>query len=184
MIWYARIIDEEAKLKHEISFVRLTEIDLNVIIEHMSDPRVAEHMPLLTFEWNMAAVTNFVATKEECWKRDGLGHWAILANNTYVGWGGFQKEGDEWDYGLVLRPTSFGLGSIISRKAIKYAFADERIPYVTFLLPSSRKNLGALKRLGAKLIDEIEHGGAIFLKYRFETESLKKAITQHETNCH
>ncbi|WP_386172266.1 GNAT family N-acetyltransferase [Sulfitobacter sp. R86518] len=148
----------------------MPKIDPAEIMAHMSDPRVAEHMPLLTFEWDASAVTKFIATKEECWNRDGLGHWAILLNNKYVGWGGFQREGDEWDYGLVLHPNSFGLGTRISKKAIEFAIADERIPYVTFLLPPSRKNLGALKRLGATFVDEIEHDGAAFLKYQLKTE--------------
>lgn len=160
----------EAYLKHEITFARLPKIEPNKIIAHMSDPRVAQHMPLLTFKWDEAAVTKFVATKEEYWSRDGLGHWAILLNNIYVGWGGFQKEEDEWDYGLVLKPEFFGLGTRISRKAIEFAFADKRIPFVTFLLPPSRKNLGALERLGAKFIDEIEYDGSTFLKFRLETE--------------
>tara|TARA_R110002051_G_scaffold36609_5_gene79314 strand:- start:6590 stop:7075 length:486 start_codon:yes stop_codon:yes gene_type:complete len=159
----------DAQLKNEISFTRLPKIEPCEIIAHMSDPRVAEHMPLLTFDWDQTAVTKFVAAKEECWRRDGLGHWAVLLNGYYVGWGGFQKEGDEWDYGLVLKPEHFGLGTRISRKAIKFASADERIPYVTFLLPPSRKNLGALKRLGATFLDEIEYDGSIFLKYRLET---------------
>ena len=137
---------------------------------HMSDPRVAEHMPLLTFKWDDAAVSKFVSTKEDCWKRDGLGHWAILSNGRYVGWGGFQKEHGEWDYGLVLKPEAFGLGARISRQAIEFAIADERIPFVTFLLPPSRKNLGALTRLGATYVDEIEYDGATFLKYRLDTE--------------
>lgn len=157
-------------MKHDISFTRLSEIEPAEIIDHMSDPRVAEHMPLLTFEWDEVAVANFVAAKEECWSRDGLGHWAILSNNNYVGWGGFQKEGDEWDYGLVLRPDAFGLGARISKKAIEFAVADERIPFVTFLLPPSRKNLGALERLGASRIGEFEYDGATFLKYRLGTE--------------
>ncbi len=135
----------------------------------MSDPRVAEHMPLLTFAWDDAAVKKFVAQKEECWNRDGLGHWAILSDGRYVGWGGFQKEGDEWDFGLVLRPDAFGLGTRISRKALEYAIADERIPFVTFLLPPSRRNLGALKRIGAKFVGEIECDGARFLKFQLET---------------
>lgn len=127
-------------------------------------------MPLLTFEWDRVAVAKFVATKEEYWSRDGLGHWAILFNDKYVGWGGFQKEGGEWDYGLVLTPESFGLGLRISKRAIEFAVADKRIPFVTFLLPLSRKNLGALERLGAKYVDEVEYDGAKFLKYRLETE--------------
>lgn len=158
------------KSRREIAFVRLPEITPDVIIAHMSDRRVAEHMPLLTFEWDDAAVAKFVTAKEECWCRDGLGHWAILCDNTYVGWGGFQKEGDEWDYGLVLKPEYFGLGARISKKAIEFAMADERIPYVTFLLPPSRKSLGALTRLGAKFVTEIDYDGAKFLKYRLDTE--------------
>ena len=124
----------------------------------------------MTFEWDEAAVTKFVVAKEAYWRRDGLGHWAILSNGDYVGWGGFQKERDEWDYGLVLKPASFGLGIRISRKAIEFAFADKRIPFVTFLLPPSRKKRGALGRFGARFECEIEYEGVAFLKYRLETE--------------
>jgi len=97
-------------MKHDITFTRLPTIDPSEIAAHMSDPRVAEHMPLLTFAWTEAEVAKFVADKEERWRRDGLGYWAIRVNGDYVGWGSFQKAGDEWDFGLVLRPTAFGLG--------------------------------------------------------------------------
>lgn len=157
-------------LNNEITFARLTEIEPSEIAEHMSDPRVAEHMPLLTFDWDEQAAANFIAHKEACWARDGLGHWAFLADGRYVGWGGFQKEGDEWDFGLVLTPNAFGLGRRITKKAIDFAYSDERIPFVTFLLPPSRKNLGALERLGAKHVGEIEYDGQKFLKFRLETE--------------
>jgi hypothetical protein len=154
----------------EVTFARLSDISPDEIIRHMSNPRIAEHMPLLTFKWDRDAVTQFVAAKEACWRRDGLGHWAILCNGSYAGWGGFQKEGLEWDYGLVLKPENFGLGLLISRKALAFARADERIPFVTFLLPPSRKKLAALGRLGAKFVEETEHNGARFLKYRLDTE--------------
>jgi hypothetical protein len=157
------------KVERKITFTRLPKISPDAIVAHMSDPRVAVHMPLLTFKWDHVAVTKFVAAKEDCWQRDGLGHWAILCNDEYVGWGGFQKEGDEWDYGLVLRPGNFGLGARISKKAIKIAKSDDRIPFVTFLLPPSRKNFGALSRLGATFVAEVEYEGAHFLKYRLET---------------
>ncbi len=155
---------------NEINFTRLSKIEPEEIIRHMSDPRVAEHMPLLVFEWDLATVKDFVASKEECWKRDGLGHWAFLCDGNYVGWGGFQKEGNEWDFGLVLKPEVFGLGVQISRKLLEFAVNDERIPFVTFLLPPSRKNLGALKRMGAKYVSEIDYDGARFLKYRLDTD--------------
>jgi hypothetical protein len=156
--------------ERSITFARLPEISPDDIIAHMSDARVAKHMPLLTFAWDYDAVDKFIAAKEACWHRDGLGHWAILCNDNYVGWGGFQKEGDEWDFGLVLRPANFGLGTLITKKAIEFAVADERIAFVTFLVPPSRKKLGALARLGANFVDEIEHEGAKFRKYRLETQ--------------
>ncbi|PTX56401.1 acetyltransferase (GNAT) family protein [Litoreibacter ponti] len=154
----------------EIRFTRLSDIEQAEILVHMSDPRVAEHMPLLRFDWDAATVAGFVAKKEECWARDGLGHWAFLSDDRYVGWGGFQKEGDEWDFGLVLRPDAFGLGVRIARQAIDLAMTDERIPYVTFLLPPSRTNLRALERLGARQVGEIEYDGETFLKFRLETD--------------
>ena len=161
---------KEVTLKTEITFARLSEIEPTEIAAHMSDPRVAEHMPLLTFEWDAKVAAGFVARKEECWARDGLGHWAFLSDGRYVGWGGFQKEGEEWDFGMVLRPEAFGLGARISRKVLEFANADARIPFVTFLLPPSRKNLGALERLGARQVGQIEYDGAKFLKFRLETE--------------
>lgn len=159
----------EAALKDDIAFIRLPEIAPEEIIAHMSDPRVAAHMPLMTFAWDQAAVRDFVAAKEECWRRDELGHWAILHNGRYAGWGGFQKEGDEWDFGLVLKPGAFGLGIRIARKAIDFAIADQRIPFVTFLLPPSRQNRSALRRLGARFIGTVDYNGMAFLKYRLET---------------
>lgn len=152
-----------------ITFTRLPDIPPDILIAHMSDPRVALHMPLLKDAWNRDIAASFVAAKEACWRRDGLGHWAILADGSYVGWGGFQKEGAEWDFGLVLTPDAFGLGTRITREAIAFAKADTRIPFVTFLLPPTRRNLAALERLGARFIAEIEHDGARFLKYRLET---------------
>ena len=156
-------------MTHQISFVRLSEIAPNEIAAHMSDPRVAEHMPLLTFAWDTSVAEGFIASKEACWARDGLGHWAFLSDGHYVGWGGFQKEGDECDFGLVLKPDAFGLGARIARKALDFARADDRIPFVTFLLPPSRKNLGALKRLGAKQVSEVAYDGERFIKFRLET---------------
>ncbi len=153
-----------------IRFVRLTDISPEKILAHMSDARVAKHLPLMTRPWDDRAVTEFIAAKEACWRRDGLGYWAILHDGAYVGWGGFQKEGDEWDFGLVLKPESFGLGPRIAREALRFAAAADRIPFVTFLLPPSRQRLGALRRLGATFVGETAYGGAAFLKFRIETD--------------
>ncbi len=155
-----------------LTFFRLSDVSPDRIIAHMSDPRVKAHMPLNTFEWGHDTVSRFVAAKEACWRRDGLGHWAIFCNRSYAGWGGFERDADTWDYGLVLTPKYFGLGMRITRKAIRFALDDERISTVTFLLPHSRKKRGALARLGASFVGDVEFNGARFLKFKLDTRSL------------
>ena len=154
---------------HAMTFARLPQVPPAAILAHMTHPRVAEHMPLLTGRWSPETVADFVAAKEACWARDGLGHWAFLDGAEYVGWGGFQREGAEWDFGLVLHPDRFGLGGRIARQALAFARADARIPFVTFLLPPSRRHLRALARLGATFVGEVDHEGCAFLKFRLET---------------
>jgi len=153
----------------QIEFTRLTQIDPADITAHMSDPRMADHMPLLGPEWNDETTAAFIAKKEQHWEGEGLGHWAFLYEGAYVGWGGFEKIDDEWDFGLVLKPDAFGLGLKIARKVIAFAQEDTRIDSVIFLLPPTRKNLGALKRLGAVYEGSIEYEGAEFRKYRLMT---------------
>lgn len=158
-----------SKAPFTLDFIRLTDVPLAEIAAHMSDPRVAEHMPLLSGPWDIETARAFVAAKEACWARDGLGHWGILADGEYVGWGGFQKEGEDWDFGLVLKPECFGLGLPLTRRALDVARSDPRIPYVTFLLPPSRTRLAALARMGARRIGEVDYDGQKFLKFRLET---------------
>jgi len=153
----------------DIAFVPLETIAPDDIIAHMSDPRMATHMPLLDGPWDQDSYQQFMAHKSQYWQRDGLGHWAILCDGDYVGWGGFQKEGEDWDYGLVLRPQNFGLGMVITRKALDLARSDRRISSVTFLLPPTRTKLGALKRMGAVFDGQVSHEGAVFLRYRLDT---------------
>ncbi len=157
------------RAERAIAFRRLTEVSLAEIAAHMADPRLAEHMPLLSGAWDEARAAAFVAAKEARWAEDGLGHWAIFAGGAYAGWGGFQKEGEDWDFGLVLKPGLFGLGPAVARESLAFARADPRIGSVTFLLPRSRTRLGALARLGARAEGEVEYEGVPFRKFRLET---------------
>ena len=153
----------------DIEFLKLTEIDPSAITAHMSDPRVGENMPLLKGRWSHAQTLAFVDAKEAAWAADGLGHWAFVVDGDYVGWGGFQKEGDEWDFGLVLRPDRFGVGLPIARACLEWAARDPRIPFVTFLLPPSRTRLSALRRIGATEIEPVTYDGEVFRKFRLDT---------------
>ncbi|NIY75043.1 GNAT family N-acetyltransferase [Thalassospira sp. HF15] len=152
-----------------ISFGQLDDIAPATLIAHMSDPRMVQHMPLLSHPWDRADADRFVAAKQACWQRDGLGHWAIFHDREYVGWGGFQKEGDDWDYGLVLRPECFGLGMAITRKALDFARCDPRIASVTFLLPPTRTKLAALRRIGAVFERTVNYENEIFSRFRVLT---------------
>ncbi|MGR3793878.1 GNAT family N-acetyltransferase [Vannielia sp. SX4] len=152
-----------------VTFTRLPQIAPDLLLAHMNDPRIAAHLPLLTQPWTLDEVADFVAAKEATWARDGLGHWAFLDDESYIGWGGFQKEGDEWDFGLVLTPAAFGQGLRIAAQALDHARKDPRIPFVTFLLAPSRSNLSALRRMGAAPVGEVTHAGQSFLKFRLDT---------------
>ena len=61
-----------------IAFVPLGDIAPDVVISHMSDPRMGVHMPLLTGAWGDDDYVRFRAAKDACWQRDGLGHWALV----------------------------------------------------------------------------------------------------------
>lgn len=155
----------------KITFSRLSTVPVEDIAAHMSDPVLAHHMPLLQGAWDAQRAADFVAMKEARWAQDGLGHWAILSDGAYVGWGGFQREGPDWDFGLVLKPLAFGLGAKITKQALEFARGDTRIPSVTFLLPPSRTNLGALTRMGTEFEGEVTLDGALFRKYRLVTSA-------------
>ena len=154
-----------------VNFGRLSDVPKDQIIAHMSDPVTVAHMPLAGMVWTDEVCAAFVATKEACWDRDGLGHWAIFEDGRYIGWGGFQKEGEDWDFGLVLRPDAFGRGVAVTAKALDFARADPRIPSVTFLLPPSRLRLAALRRIGAVEEGESVIEGARFRRFRLMTPS-------------
>lgn len=152
----------------DIQFARLRDIAPDLLTAHMRDPFVAVHMPLLTGAWTDEMTRDWVAAKEAHWAEHGLGHWAFLDQDRYVGWGGFEREGADWDFGLVLTREAVGLGRRITAQALEFARNDPRIGSVTFLLPPTRRHTGALKRLGATQEPDVALNGATFLKFRLD----------------
>jgi len=149
----------------DIAFARLTGAPLATLVAHMNHPRMAAHLPLLTEPRDEGVAARFLAAKEARCRRDGPGHWAIPADGADAGWGGFERDGADWDFGLVLRAESFGLRPAVARRALAFARADPRIASVTFLPAPLRRGLGALPRLGAHPLGEVEHAGARFVEY-------------------
>ncbi|MBE1292198.1 MAG: hypothetical protein GJ677_06875 [Rhodobacteraceae bacterium] len=128
----------------------------------MADARVAAHLPLLDGAFDVEA---FLQVKAQRWAEDGLGHWAIWQGDIFLGWGGFEKEGDVWDFGLVLVPAAFGKGLEITRQALAFAAEDARIETVQFLLAPTRRSVKALARMGAKEVGEVRYGGQTFRRF-------------------
>ncbi|NIY81144.1 GNAT family N-acetyltransferase [Celeribacter sp. HF31] len=151
---------------HDIQFARLSDSPTERLAAHMSDPFVAAHMPLLTGAWTDAMTQDRVAAKDAHWATHGLGHWAFLDHGAYVGWGGFEREGEDWDFGLVLTRDAIGLGRNITKRALDAARQDPRIDSVTFLLPPTRRHTGALTRLGATQEADVTLHEERFLKFR------------------
>ena len=163
-----------------ISFLRLTEIPVADILDHMNDPRTARHLPLYHGPWDGDDAAAFIAAKESAWHRDGLGHLAVLLDDVYAGWGGFEKVAgaptDTWDFGLVLHPAFFGRGARILHRFLAMARTDHRIAVITFLLPVSRRNPATLTRMGAEYLGEAMAGDARFRKYRLVVKTGDRAV--------
>lgn len=59
--------------------------------------------------------------------------------------------------------------SIRHSKYVANRFAHEAASARTSRGPPSRRNLGALRRMGARAVGRQDHAGAVFLKYRLDT---------------
>ena len=154
-----------SRFQSALRFASLNDVPVTQLLAHMNDPRIAAHLPLLTHQWSEADARAFQIAKQQRWIEDGLGHWAIHEGDRYVGWGGFEKDGETWDFGLVLTPEAFGLGRSVFLKALDFARHDERIEVISFLLAPSRRSLSALTRYGAVYAGEDDHAGQRFLRY-------------------
>lgn len=149
----------------EFEFLALQDVPPALLLAQMNDARVAEHLPLLQGAFDEDALARFLQAKVARWAEDGLGHWAIWHDGVFLGWGGFEKEGDVWDFGLVLTTEAFGLGMAITRQALAFAVEEPRIETVQFLLAPSRRSVRALTRMGAREVGEVRYGGQTFRRF-------------------
>lgn len=149
-----------------LEFKRLTEIDQSEIIELMNNPLVRRHMPLTSDDFDDRDCDEFIAAKEKLWADHGYGPWAFIVDGHFVGWGGLQPENGEADLGLVLHPTSWGIGKVLSDEILERAFGEMGFESVTVLLPPTRKLIKGLLPLGFKADGELEVGGERFNRYR------------------
>ena len=95
-------------------FVPLATIAPPDLVLLLNDPDVRRHMPLAGDDWDETRAADWAKAKDAQWVENGYGPWAIRIDGEFAGWGGFQKEGEEADLGLVLLPGHWGDGAATS----------------------------------------------------------------------
>jgi RimJ/RimL family protein N-acetyltransferase len=130
----------------------------------LTDPEVHRHMPLGGDDCTEGKAADWAAGKDAQWAENGYGPWALRLDGVFAGWGGFQKEGEDADFGLVLLPEFWGRGMEIGSELLRRGW-EMGLPSVTFLLPPSRRMRG-LGRLGFVPDGEMDYGGYRFLRFR------------------
>lgn len=149
-----------------LTFHRFAEIDPATWLTLLNSRDVHRHMPLAgDTHWTPEMAAGWAADKDAQWAENGYGPWALKLDGTFVGWGGFQKEGEEADFGLVLLPAHWGQGAMIFREIIERG-RDLPLDPVTIMLPPSRVRLKGLVRLGFEPAGEVNYDGHRFLKFR------------------
>ncbi len=161
------------KIKMNIEFKRLSDINRSDIVELMNNDLVRRQMPLLKGEFSKIDCEKFVKSKEKMWENHGFGPWAFEVNHQFAGWGGVQPDNGEADLALVLHPDYWGVGKVLYKKIIDNAFNDLGILSVQVLFPPSRTRIQGLLRLGFKKEDELQVGDEKFIRYRLYKSDLK-----------
>ncbi|MEG3641255.1 GNAT family N-acetyltransferase [Magnetococcus sp. PR-3] len=150
----------------EIEFVDLFKIDEEQIMALMTHEQVGKQLPLLGGRFGAQQCRTFLNAKKRLWDQYGFGPQGIMIQGEFAGWGGLQPEHGEADFALILHPKFWGWGPKIFSRIKEQAFHEMKLDSITILLPPSRANSKAVKRLGF-----VEEGpqmieGKCFTKYR------------------
>jgi GNAT superfamily N-acetyltransferase len=143
------------------AFAEIPRADWLALLNH---PAVIRHMPLTDGTWTAAMVVDWVKGKDEQWRLNGYGPWAIRIDGVFAGWGGYQKEEDHADLALVLHPAFWGYGARLCR-ALLQCRAKLGISTTSILLPPSRSRLKGIVRLGFTPDGEVDYEGQRFQRF-------------------
>ena len=155
----------------------MSQIPLVNWLELLNHPLVRRHMPLATEAFTESSCAGWIAGKERLWATHGFGPQAFLWSGEFVGWGGYQPEGDDADLGLVLHPKHWGLGIPIVKAMLEEGFLRFGFQSVIVLLPPTRTRLLPLSRLGFQRDGTVEWGGVQFMRFRLEGSTWKEMYT-------
>jgi RimJ/RimL family protein N-acetyltransferase len=152
-----------------ISFSRLPEAPFDEVLRLINEPRNTRHMPLFS-PFTPEEARDWIAGKDEQWAENGYGPWAFYIDSEFVGWGGFQREDDGADYGLVLFPEFWGHGLEITRLALRKGFTELGFDVVYALLPLTRNADRAMAKVGFETLGIIDYDGIPFRQYRLSRD--------------
>ncbi len=154
-----------------IEFLPLSAIPAAQWIVLLNDHDVHRHMPLAGENWDETRAAEWAASKDAQWQENGYGPWGICIDGDFAGWGGFQKEDADVDFGLVLLPGFWGHGKALHDACLAKGFGELGFDSITILLPPSRVRLKSLSRRGYQPDGEIEYAGHRFLKFRLRRDA-------------
>lgn len=149
-----------------IRLSRLAEVSTEDVLDLLNDPGIARHMPLAGDRFDEAAARQWADGKDAQWQQNGYGPWAVIVGDEFAGWSGFQKEGQDADFAMVLKPRFWGLGREIYVRAVGQGFDALGFESIVVTLPPTRKVARVLGRLGFHRDGETEHWGRRFLRFR------------------
>ena len=152
-----------------VTFSRLPEAPFEDVYRLINEPRNARHMPLFS-PFTREEAKDWIAGKDRQWVDYGYGPWAFYIDGEFAGWGGFQREDDGADFGLVLLPEFWGRGLEIGRVALSRGFTDFDFDEVYALLPLTRNSDRAMARLGFEPLGVIDYDEIPFRQYRLSRD--------------
>jgi RimJ/RimL family protein N-acetyltransferase len=157
----------------EIRFGRLTEVPTPVVSRLLNEPRNARHMPLAG-HFDDAQTADWVRSKDAQWEEHGYGPWAVFVDGEFAGWGGFQREDEGADFGLVLFPSFWGVGAPVTRAALDAGFTEFGFAEVFVALPYSRSPERVMARWGFAPLGGGEVEGVPFRRYRLTRDAWQR----------
>ncbi|HAT3977608.1 TPA: GNAT family N-acetyltransferase [Legionella pneumophila] len=152
----------------------LQSVDKNLIIQLLNDPLVKRHMPLSVDNFDEKHYTNFIQAKESIWENFGFGPWAYFIDDKFVGWGGIQPDGDDFELALVLSPKYWGYGRHLYNNLIEEAFSQLHLNSITILFPPSRTRIKWIFKIGFIEEGRVVINGKIFTRFRLNNPSIKR----------
>jgi RimJ/RimL family protein N-acetyltransferase len=154
-----------------VRFVRLPEVPLADVVALLGEPRNLRHLPLAGGRPTPESAAAWVRSKDAQWEAAGYGPWAVLLDDVFAGWGGFEPEEGGPDFALVLLPRFWGSGQLVLQAALTVGFGELGFDRVTIALPHSRNPDRAVASLGFVPDGEVVHGGVPFRRYALDRDA-------------